>query len=164
MSLTTANVLQTLYSPICQQFNQRTFLCEQLFRDYYLFDPWNTSQDDTVGMDHQDLTDSNISLILNGKRLLPTPVCKHYLTKREKLEDNIASQIIKHYKTQDRQQAVNHRVYQMVQSSAIHPLDKTYLTQFYTPFATDTMTAKFLAEVIWYVMQSQRKLHPAKAA
>lgn len=165
MQLTISTVLHAIYSPIRHQVSQRAFFCERLFRDYYLHDPHDTSKDNAIPNDHQDLTDSNISEILNNKRLFPMPVCAYYLTRKDNLEHNVTTQIVKFKKApQDYPQTVNHTVYQLVQTSSIHPLDKAYLAQFYTPFATEAMIGKFLSEVIWYVMQVQRTLPIAQAA
>ena len=150
----TALLLNAIYEPISALVApQGRYITDYLCHDYYHSEAA-----------YAYMAPSNASDICSGRRLLPMPVCRHYLDRQRALQDDIRYRIVPKYVDQHCLQSVVDNIYDIIHQSDIYPMDIAYLDSYYSVDTTCDGAAQYIAAVIWYVMQTEDKIDRNAAA
>lgn len=149
----TSTILEATYAPFAiegKRKNQSAYIADHLCYDYY----------------HRDTaeiypTAANINGMFRGRRLCPAPIRQHYLDKFKNLLSNIRHRIIPFYPNA---QCVVDHLHTIIQTSGIFPEDIAYINSYYRSSCTQTEAAEHMAQVIWYVMQTDRLTTPKRTS
>jgi len=149
----TAQIMTILYLPAKRKtLNQCSFLADCLFYDFF-----------HQGVVEYYLAKENANEIYHSKRLLPVDLCRYYLDRKAVLRSDILDYTIPHYPDHCIQLMVD-SIYAILQKSNIYPQDIGYLNQYYCETIKKEDAAQYIAEVVWYVMQTEDRIDRSVAA